>query len=173
MGRIVTASLTVSFGEPTGDAGAGSDTLSLEVDSREDGLNRGRTSFYQGDEVFLLLYAGPSVSVRQVVTTKGGVRRSGAGQRTIDQTLTLTGSDNASLSHPVASMGSRGWVGQGYTIPDLGGAPSGTLDGSRIIWPVNVAGVYEVSYSAHFTSYRLAGVQAAQAMVVAIGEVDD
>lgn len=177
MARIVTASLSVSFGNRADDGGAssdGNDALVLEVDDRPDGLNGGRTSFYRGDEVYLLLYAGPSVTIRAARATAGDFRRSGSGQRAVDQTVTVSGSDSISLTYPAASISSRNWVGSGLALPGLTAAPAGSQDGpGRIIWPVQVAGLYRVQYSASYIAYRLAGVQQDQALVMVVGEVPD
>lgn len=174
---IVTASLTVSFGSRTdggADTGDGSGVMVLEVDGRPDGLNGGRTSFFRGDEVYLLLYTGPSVTVRAVQSTAGDIRRSGSGQRSIDQTLTLSGSDSASLSHPSAGISSRAWIGSGLALPGLTPAPAATVDGpTRLVWPVQVVGLYRVQYVAGYTAYRLAGVPEDQAIVFVVGEVPD
>lgn len=66
--REVTATLTVNFGE---GAASNNDALVAEVDSRETGLNAGKTSFTPGEDVWILLYPSTNVVLNDPVTSWG------------------------------------------------------------------------------------------------------
>jgi hypothetical protein len=65
--REVTATLVIGFGQ---DA-ALNDGMVAEVDSREDGLNHGRSIFMPGDDVYILLYVSSNVTLKTPVVSHG------------------------------------------------------------------------------------------------------
>lgn len=99
--QIVTASQIISF-----DRGADTDRsiLRLEVDSRDDGLNAGRTSFSPGDSVGLLLYKSPSVTILHgPIVTYGAIQEEGTHEVEQEGFLTYAGETSQTMSHPICT----------------------------------------------------------------------
>ena len=64
---VVTTSIVVDFDA----AGSDGSILTLEVDSREDGYNKGKSSFSPGNDVYLLLLKTPDVTVQNLISSHG------------------------------------------------------------------------------------------------------
>ncbi|MBF0182527.1 MAG: hypothetical protein HQM03_21125 [Magnetococcales bacterium] len=90
---------------------SGSGFLALEVDSRPDGLNHGRTSFVAGDTAHLLQYAGPDVTVADAVASTGVLLP--GGWQTISQTqdVVFNGTATAVLDKPSVVLNAVVWLG--------------------------------------------------------------
>ena len=149
---IVTATIVVDFQNPADAGAAGSGLLKLEIDSREDGLNGGKTSFRPGDPVHYLLFKSSNVSITDHETTAGGHFQVETGTFEHTETLTFINAAEASLAYPLASGLSVDWQG------DSGGAVTGTVGSDKILLPSEALAVAEVTYNTQYTAFRLSGV---------------
>jgi hypothetical protein len=148
MGDKITSSIVVNFANNIGDDET---ILNAEVDNRKNGLNKGKSSFHPGDSVGFLLYPGANVHVDSVLATAGQVSALGAQRVLIEERITFTDSDVASVAQPVLALGGYKWLG------NSGGAIA--LSGERTIKAAQpVLGVLLVLYQARAFGYRLAGV---------------
>ena len=117
--RTVTTTLLVDFG----GAGDGGDALIAEVDSRPDGLNKGKTNFAPGEEVFILVYRGSNVTITDVVASAGKVSLRPALSPQIteqEQDVVFSNKREEGLSRPVNVDGfSHEWLGNDLGSPLL------------------------------------------------------
>lgn len=121
--RVITASQIINFDD---DSDEDRGILSLEVDSREDGLNAGKTSFQPGDSVGLLLYRSPNVRiVAGPILTAGSIAEEGIHITDHVGFLPYAGETSANMSHPICTPALE-WLGQ-----DLG--PFEVRDCSRVL----------------------------------------
>lgn len=147
----VTASLTVQF---QGDAASASDGLVLEIDDREDGYNKGETSFRPGDTVYYLLYRAKDVDLDTHFVTAGGKSEVGSGSREVDEVLTFTDSNEASLQYPATSGVSLSWIGS-----TLESAGAHSVENQQTVRLENkTVGLLRAIYSSDYTAFRLSGV---------------
>ncbi len=106
--QIITASQIINFDRDT-DADRG--ILRLEIDSRNDGLNAGKTSFSPGDSVGLLLYKSPNVTILHgPIITFGTLKEEGAHTTEHEGFLAFAGDTEQTMSHPICTP-ALGWVG--------------------------------------------------------------
>ena len=106
--KKVSISFNVSFS--TTETGI----LIIEVDGREDGFNKGKTSgFFPGQSVGLLLYKGPKIITKAVNSSSGRVSFGGSVLVEQEETLTFSSPDNLtnSLKYPLNSILERRWLG--------------------------------------------------------------
>lgn len=148
----VTANITVSFGTQTADA---SGHLSAEVDDRETGLNRGKTSFVPGDTVGILVYKSDNVTYDTPVVSAGTIRAGAAQTVTKTQDITFAGESTATLSVPATAITGTQWVGRQL------GAITLAEDKMTVSVPANddpkeLVGVCRVTYTAAAESWMLA-----------------
>jgi len=145
----VTTSLVVRF-SPSSAGSAG--RLTAEIDSRPDGLNKGKTSFAPGDSVGFLVYAGEGVSITAVVPTLGTVGNVGAQSVAIEEFVQFANVAEASLRAPASGGVAAQWVGRdGGNFSIVNGIV--TLDEPGI-------GMLHASYSATAQGYVLSGIPA-------------
>ena len=144
----VTTSLLISF---TPESESESAVLVAEVDSREDGLNNGDTTFRPGDPIYYLTYAGPGVSIVQQIATAGGIASVGGGNRQVTETVTWANVRDASVSYPVAGGLSIAWCGRNPGKAALSGSKTLRLPDAGV-------GVAKVTYTTAYHAWRLSGV---------------
>ena len=110
MAKTVTTSLVVEF--DTGDEDTNS-ILLAEIDSREDGLNNGNTSFKPGDPVYFLIYKTPDAVVDGIFVTHGVVNPSGSlSPRDLETNYAqFIADDSVNLTYPVKSNFAGEWLG--------------------------------------------------------------
>ena len=171
----VTASLTVSFSETSTGGGAG---LVLEVDDRaaaDGGLNKGNTSFRPGDNVFYLLYVASKVTVQQHGVTAGVRSGAGSGERVVEEFLSFTDSQEASLRYPATSAVEMEWLGYFRTDDGAAAVTKQVIDQQTVRLSAPVAGFLRCRYRAAYSAHKLASVPTdiPQAMVFVIGERPD
>lgn len=108
----VSASLTVKVSK-SDDQNVG---VSAEVDTREDGLNAGKTNFQPGDMLYFLVWAsaGLNVEVFSNVDHLSKSRIEGSASYDHDEGLAFDTHDSlsASLSKPSSSALTVSWMGQ-------------------------------------------------------------
>ena len=145
----VTTSITVSFEPAEGDEDA---QLSAEVDSRDDGLNGGDTSFEPGDSVYILVFKSSNVILDFAIPSAGSLSSAGSTNYEVLDYLLFANETEQSLPKPTSGSVTTKWVGSslgGTTIVD------GTL--VKLSSPPDepYVGVLEVDYTATPLVYRL------------------
>lgn len=164
MATTITASLTVQFQ----DNAVTSDTtgaLRIEVDSRADGLNAGKSSFRPGDPVGLLVFYADNVSITRIEASAGGISNvTDIGTYPVGHATDFAQkklytfdyeSYERSLDYPVLSGFSATWRGDSLGSVQL-------IDYSTTL-KIDQPGQYDVGlldvvYNARFRGYRLTGV---------------
>jgi hypothetical protein len=148
MGQVTT-SLVVSFTDPNQSKNY---HLSAEIDGRPTGLNKGITSFVIGDSPVYLVYKSSAVTISQR-TTAGGISGAGGGiVIPIVETVTFVKSNTANLSKPPS--GSVSWRHIGGETATL------TVSETNVKASKPILAVYQATYNAVATAYRLSGVSA-------------
>ncbi|MBF0180553.1 MAG: hypothetical protein HQM03_11075 [Magnetococcales bacterium] len=112
---------------------SGAGFLSVEVDTRPDGLNHGRTSFFAGDTAHLLMHAGPDVVVADPLVSAGLILPGAWQTIPVTQDLLFNAVSTATLDKPAISIDSVIWIGM-----DLGAL---TLESDQRTVSVSKAGV--------------------------------
>jgi hypothetical protein len=175
MSKIVVATLNVSFGDE--DSASSEGILKLEIDDREDGSNKGKTSFKPGDSVgyFLFKSTTPNVTVLDHVTTAGGFTGGSLAEKDVEENITFSNSDESTLGYPPSSAVEMSWLGRAFEIKDNSVSPITALpqrNGSVLsMGDRKVAGVLKCKYKAKGQLFTLSGVPAdfPEAMIIAIG----
>ncbi len=178
MAEIVVATLNVNFSEDTESSKSG--VLKLEIDGRENGLNGGDTSFQPGDTVGFWLFKDSNVTLETPVpiSTSGGVTGAGTGSLAVDEFITFSNSDTASLGYPPTGSVTLQWIGRAYkidgtsvttqtTLPERTRSQLRMADGSQMM------GILRATYTANGSLYRLRSVpeDITEALIFAIGSV--
>jgi hypothetical protein len=146
MASAITTSIVVDF-----NLGDTSGILTAEIDDREDGLNKGNTSFLPGQAAGFLVYKTSNVAYETPVISAGSLQSVGSGTRqVVNEFLTFAGSTRASTKYPVTGGLSMSWVG-------ASGGVTGLLDENNIviISGEKAVGVLKVSYTTSFDKYVL------------------
>lgn len=179
MAELVVATLTVNFEESTA---ATNGTIKLEVDSRQDGANKGKTSFVPGDDVWYFLFKDSNITVIEHFATAGGI--SGGLPTTLDkdENVTFSNSDTGSLGYPPFGSVSRQWLGRCYKIESDSATQQNDLPDvtySSLIMPnsIKVAGVLKCTYNTSGELYKLKveksiALQFKEVLIVALGKVN-
>lgn len=178
MAEIVVATLNVNFAE---DTEATQGVLKLEIDDREDGLNAGDTSFQPGDTVGFWLFKDSNVTLNTSVpvSTSGGVTSAGSASKEIDEYITFSNSDSASLGYPPSGSVTLEWIGRAYKIDGTSVTTTTVLPErtrSQLAMPdkTQVAGVLRARYNTSGSLYRLRSVPTdiTEVLIFAIGTVN-
>lgn len=140
MAEIITTTLVINF-----DGGEES-TLQAEIDSREDGLNGGITSFIPGDSPYFLVFKTDDVSTT-LDTTTGTINSMGTGIYKVEETLTFTNTRESALSKPAEGTVTRTVLSG--TLPEL------QLKYNKLITSEKTIGVVKVEYDSRYHSYQL------------------
>lgn len=172
----VTASLTVSFSADANTGGGNG--LVLEVDDRDaadGGLNNGNTSFRPGDPVVYLLYVADQVTVKQHGVTAGTRSAVGEGAREVEEVLSFTDSQEASLRYPTSTGVEMTWLGYFRTDDGVAAITKQVIDQQTVRLSAPVAGFLRCRYSANYSAHKLANVPTdlTQALAFVIGERAD
>lgn len=106
------ATIRVQFGLP--DAAERTGHLSAELDTRENGLNGGRTSFNPGDTAYILVYKSDNVQIEDVVCSSGSITRGQEIVVDVEDEIFFEDSDTATLNKPCQStaLSSTRWFGR-------------------------------------------------------------
>lgn len=146
----VKTNIVVQFGEDVTDDGL---LLRAEVDSREDGLNAGRTSFLPGDSVGILLFQDDLITTLDTDVTAGVLAPAGSGTFPIEKEQ-LVFSDNEDINQEVAFQYP---VYSGFTSKWLGkdGGALQVINRQTARKPEAGIGIAMVSYTTFYTAYRL------------------
>ncbi|MFC7422047.1 hypothetical protein ACFQNF_19495 [Iodobacter arcticus] len=110
----ITSSITVQFDSSQ------QGFLSAEIDSRPDGLNRGRSQFKPGDVVWLLVYASPLVTYGMPILSEGSILRGTDQIITQSDVINLQNTAESKLSKPASSALVVQWYGNNLGAMTLG-----------------------------------------------------
>ena len=108
---LLTAHLVVQFSDA-----ADSVSVVAEIDDRDDGYNLGRTTFYAGDSVYLLLFIPEGYVVDTVLSSAGAVAYVEDSTKTIETYVPYANEDTASLTYPVGSGFNYAWLGSSLGV---------------------------------------------------------
>lgn len=101
------------------DVGRGA-PLSLEVDARPGGLNRGALSFDAGESVGVLAHRGRSVTVSGPEVSAGGALRQPRQVYTVIEDVAFLGARSVELSRPASEILAVTWLGTSLGALELG-----------------------------------------------------
>ncbi|MBF0341888.1 MAG: hypothetical protein HQL95_13135 [Magnetococcales bacterium] len=90
---------------------SGAGFLSVEADSRPDGMNHGRTSFFAGDTAHLLVHAGDDIALEDPLVSAGVILPGGWQVITVTQDLVFNRVATATLDKPATAIDSVIWLG--------------------------------------------------------------
>jgi hypothetical protein len=108
--REITATLVVGFGA---DSASNNDALVAEIDSREDGLNVGKSSFLPGEDVWILVYASKNVVLNEPVTSWGDlIFRAGDELVEKEQDIQFVDSIEGRVTYPIQDGFVSTWIGR-------------------------------------------------------------
>ncbi|MBF0108775.1 MAG: hypothetical protein HQL76_06330 [Magnetococcales bacterium] len=147
---------------------SGTGFLSVEVDSRPDGLNHGRTSFFAGDTAHLLVHAGDDVALEDPLVSAGVILPGGWQVISMTQDLVFNRVATATLDKPAIGIDSVIWIGNDLgdltlesdnrtvSVPNAGVAIARvTYRSIACAWglssPSTVAGLSEYPVQVHFS----------------------
>lgn len=139
----VTTSLVVQFTQ-----GQQSGQLSAEVDSREDGLNLGKTSFLPGDAANFLVFKSDDVVLDSLLASAGSISYVGAGFYVVeDEWVQFADTNEASVQKPITDSFVYQWYGNSL----------GTVEvkGGKLVSQIKGVGMLKVSYRSAYVAYRL------------------
>ena len=145
MGSLNTT-LVVQFDDQTGEDDG---FLSAEIDSRENGLNNGDTSFEPGDPVHFLVFINNLTTIDQILPSAGSIYPAGSFNIDVEEYVTFARTKNASASKPIIGPLSVTWFGN-----SLGNVSVGN-DGVTLIAANEGVAVARLNYSAKAHAYRL------------------
>jgi hypothetical protein len=175
MAEVIVATLNVSFSdESDGTQGV----LKLEIDDRENGLNGGDTSFSPGDDVYYFLFKDSNVDVLDHQVTAGGKTSQGSDTKSLDENITFSNSDTASLSYPPDGAVTLQWLGRSFeilgedvylntTLPEITHSELKMPGGKKIV------GILNCVYDSTGSLYKLSNVPKdfEEALIFAIGTI--
>lgn len=147
-----TTTVTVRFAVP-GAASAANAHLSAEIDSRDNGLNGGKTSFSPGEDVYILVYKSSNVSIVSADASAGSVAPQGSTVVTVTEDLTYAGQNTSQLAKPSNSgLSSSKWLGNNLGSLTVGADQVTVTAGSASDTSVGVA---KVTYETTALIYKL------------------
>lgn len=149
--RGVTARITnlIRILDVGNDLGA---VLMVELDSREDGLNGGRTSFLPGEQPGFLIFKGDDVTVSGVRPSAGNIADIEDGTIAETELLHFADTQEATLKRPaLAGLTSYKWLGNDLGVPVV-------QDQIKVVVPLAGVGVLQVTYDSAFDARRLSGL---------------
>ena len=115
-----TTTIQVQFGRSTTDAAAARSHLSAEIDDRDNGLNKGDTSFEPGDTAYFFVFKSDNVTISSMTATAGTIANAGAVNVEREEDVSFANSKEGSLGVPAISITSVTWLGADLGKLDLG-----------------------------------------------------
>lgn len=147
----------------------------VEVDSREDGYNQGRTSFSSGDDAYLLLFVPKGYDVVADMASVGTLSYVGLDSKAVEDYLTYANEDQATVQYPITTGFSAAWYGSApspsITVKSddqtvaLSARPYDPV--SKKLNPEYRIGVARVNYSSACRVYKISNVPANIPQVIA------
>lgn len=112
--ELVISTMNVTFGE---ESSSKNTAIILEVDDREDGYNNGITSFKPGDDVYYWMFQGSLITeILKHFTTAGAISKIATESKEIEEMLTFTNSNEATLKYPPSSPVTLEILGRCYKV---------------------------------------------------------
>lgn len=167
MANSITTHVVVEFG-----ATDASPNVILEVDSREDGYNGGKTSFQPGDAAYLLLFEPDGWSESYRAVSAGSI--SYVGETVVDKEdfLTFIDDETASLQYPLFGTPTFTWLGANLGVVSVANGvcslPPRTYDPVDGFSPAHRVGIARVNYKAKAKVYSISSVPVAVSKVAAL-----
>ncbi len=147
---MANATIRVQFGNPDGSGSGSSGHLSAEVDTRETGLNGGRSSFSPGETAFILVYKTDNVSITEIICSAGSLTAQGTTVVTVSEELMFEDTESATLDKPARSgLQQTLWYGRSL------GALNLQSDRITVKASIKGVGVAKVSYDVQALVYAL------------------
>jgi len=147
-----TTSITVDFTTADGAEGT-TELLKAEVDSREDGLNGGDTTFISGvDSPAFLVFKSTPVSIDVMTPTYGNIQSLGSGTYLVEDIVTFSMENTKALNYPISGNFTYKWLGRSN------GSVSHTEN--TLSLAEKSIGVLKISYEATYSAYRLNNIPA-------------
>lgn len=147
----ITATLVVNFD----DGRQGDAVLQLEIDSREDGFNAGKTTFGPGDQPVYLQFKTSNIIVQEKVVSAGLIQPLNLGapdnEILVEEFLVFPREQTQTLSKPVDSGFTFKWLGT-----DLGTLV--LLDELTVRAPTNGVAVAKVTYTTKMEAFRIVNI---------------
>lgn len=100
---MANATIRVQFGSGSAGGGEAQGHLSAEIDTREDGLNGGRSSFEPGETVYILVFTSANVRITDAICSAGSLASSGTAVVPVTEEVMFEDTDTASLNKPARS----------------------------------------------------------------------
>jgi hypothetical protein len=146
MAGVVTTNIVVQFG----NEGDQQYFLEAEIDSRDTGLNGGRTNFLPGDAPYFLVYKSPEL-VLTFETSSGSIASGGSEIIDVTEYVIFAKESEARLSkYPVSGVSWTKLAGSGASAP--------TVSGVDLSIPNTEVSVWKATYQTRAYIYRLNGV---------------
>jgi len=158
--NVKTVSVTVDFSANQDSSGI----LSAEVDSREDGLNDGNTSFIPGvDDPVILLFKSAGVVIDEMTTSIGTLTPTTSGEPyEVDEFVQFNNTRSSSLSYPNSQPSNPSSPGSGSFTYEWYGVNGGVVTDTetQINIPLKAVAALRMKYVSAYTAYRLTNVPA-------------
>ncbi len=166
---LLTAHIVVDF-----EGGSASDIgLVVEVDDREDGYNAGRTSFFPGQDAYLLAFVPTGYYIDATYISAGVLSLVGSDTKEVEDFVEFPNTDDASLSYPATSGFTYSWLGSNLGLVTLASQKTVTLPArtfntvTKKFVPEYRVGVAKLNYNAACSVYKVSGVPTTVSRVLA------
>ncbi|MBF0130997.1 MAG: hypothetical protein HQL75_00210 [Magnetococcales bacterium] len=126
-----------------------SKSISAEVDSRRDGFNGGRTTFFPGDTVYILVFKDDGVNLEDPMYSDGNMRFVGERNIKFSQDVTFSNTNVATLNKQSYQIENYIWIGRGL------GSLSLSADRKSVVAEYSGVGIARVNYYSHATVWAL------------------
>jgi hypothetical protein len=93
--------------------------LSIDLDRRDSGPNRGKTNFLAGETTHLLLTPGPDLEPMTITPSTAAVIPTGEIHYPVSEYLAFVNNDTAKLPQPIEQVDSYTWLGNDLGEPQL------------------------------------------------------
>lgn len=139
-----TTTIRVQFGTPTGGPNGDAQPafLSASLDSRETGLNGGKTSFKPGDMAVILIYKSTNVTLEQPIASAGSISLGSQVEVDITEDLTFLGELKTNLQIPPTGAITGKWLGRSLGSISASGTGEVTASGGDS----SKVGVFRATY---------------------------
>lgn len=155
----VTAHVVVEFGGQED-----SPNVIVEVDSRPDGYNSGKTSFQPGENAYLLLYVPPGWSCVYEASSAGAISYVENTTVDIEDFLTFVDDDTSSIQYPsLAGSHIFTWLGNDLGLVSVANdicslAARAYNAVTKVFTPAHRVGISKLNYKSVARVYRLSSV---------------
>jgi hypothetical protein len=170
MATNITAHIVVDFDGAADEA----PNVLVEIDSRPEGYNGGKTSFLPGDNAFLLLYVPIGWSCKATYVTAGSMAlyASGIGIAKEDY-YTFVDDEPVTLQYPYYGGFSYSWLGASQGVisqaNNICSIPPRSFNATTGVYsPANRIGLAKIGYTSNAEVYRISSVPSTIPKVAAL-----